>query len=230
MGKKFVQTHSLHVSSSHSTLRLSDSFVFNVFGSQPSPVLSSFSNLSLFLSSSVLVSVSHSCCFFSAGLPVRPFLARLLRTVDGSTRVPRVTASSDVMSLLDIFWLRREVMCCSSAPLSFRGRPLRLRSSIRPVFLCFCRRACTAPLEMPVCFEIFAWERPCWRRFTTLSRVSKLTRAIMPGKHWTVLRKTSHLIPAERMGTMTTMEAGGRASRGGPTQNKAGRRSNPEQK
>lgn len=189
MGQKFPSSlanvpnpQSLHVSSSPSSFGLSGSFLSNVFGSQPS-VLSSFSNLSPSLSFSVLVSVfgSQSCCFFSAGLPVRPFLARLLRTVDGSTRVPRVTASSDVMSLLDIFWPRREVMCCSSAPLSFRGRPLRLRSSIWPVFLCFCRRAWTAPLEMPVCFEIFAWERPCWRRLTTLSRVSKLTRAIMPG-------------------------------------------------
>ena len=105
--------------------------------------------------------------FLAATLPWRPLLARLLRTVDGCTWVPLVSASSELMALLDIFRFRRVIslMCLSSAALSFLGRPLRLRSSALPVSLCFFKRAWTAHLETPVCFEIFVWERPCSHYF-----------------------------------------------------------------
>lgn len=42
-----------------------------------------------------------------------------------------------------------------------------VRSSTLPDSLCFSRRAWTAHLETPVCFEIFVWERPCWCRRAT---------------------------------------------------------------
>ncbi|MBN3307631.1 NALCN protein, partial [Amia calva] len=83
-------------------------------------------------------------------------VTRLLQIVDGCTRVPLFSANCELMALLDIFRLRREVsmMCLSSAAVSFLGRSLRLRSSALPISLCFFKRAWTAHLETPVCLEM----------------------------------------------------------------------------
>lgn len=50
-------------------------------------------------------------------LPRSPLLLKLLQAVDGSTRVPLLSARSEMIPLLDIFQLQRDVsmMCLSSA-------------------------------------------------------------------------------------------------------------------
>ena len=123
----------------------------------------------------------HVGGFLAAALPWRPLLIRLFRTVDGWTWVPLVSASSELMALLDIFRFRREIslMYFSSAALSFLGRPLRLWSSTLPVSLCFFQRAWTAHLETPVCSELFVWERPCWCSRTPLCLVAVLSLSMV---------------------------------------------------
>ena len=103
-----------------------------------------------------------------------------LKTTSGPTSpdsrwvylVHLVSAGSELMALLDI-------MCLSSAALSFLGRPLCLQFSTSPVSLCFFKRSWTSHVETSVCSEIFAWQRLCWCRVTTLCLVAVLSLVLV---------------------------------------------------
>lgn len=83
--------------------------------------------------------------------------------VDGCTKGPSVAASFELIALLDICLLRREIrlICLSSAALSLLGLSRPFWSSILPVCLYFCTGALTPHLVTRICCEISAWERPC---------------------------------------------------------------------
>lgn len=94
----------------------------------------------------------------------------LLRTLLGCTWVPLVSTSSELMALLDIFLLQREMslMCFSSAAFSFLGWPLHLRSSWLAFFLCFFEELEQHILKPQSAAKIFVWERLCWCSINTL--------------------------------------------------------------
>ncbi|MBN3274509.1 MPP6 protein, partial [Polyodon spathula] len=67
---------------------------------------------------------------FLRGIMESPIVRSLAKTVDGCTRVPLFSANSELMALLDIFRLRREVsmMCLSSAAAHERLEDVKLEA------------------------------------------------------------------------------------------------------
>lgn len=95
----------------------------------------------------------------AAVLPWRPLLARLSQILNGCTLVPWVSASSDLMALLDIFRFPKEVSmtCLSSATTFIFPRP----STASTVFNVICSfvllQKRPQSLETPVCLESFTF-------------------------------------------------------------------------